>query len=162
METIKDVLQKNLQLTSSGSLAKAGQIMSFPMSKPNHQSKAISSHSHEQINNDKRTERLFLRLAAIYGALWSNTYKTEAFLNTAKQEWHMALKSFDNITVGKAIDRCRESVSYPPSLPMFVEICKSMLKRDAGFMKKEEGARGNPDIARQSLANIKAFLKNQI
>ena len=118
----------------------------------------MSVSSQEAVNMDKRIERLFLRLAAIYGHMWISIYKTEEFMQCSKREWREGLKSFDSATVGEALELCREHKSYPPSLAKFIEICKSTLKRETYFTKIEETSRSDPVIARMHLANIHAML----
>ena len=124
MQTVHHILQKNPLLTSSGSHVKTDKILNFQQKKA--QQKPVTSSPSPFATTDKRIDRLFLRLAAIYGHLWSNLYKSEEFLNCTKQEWREGLQTFDNVTLGKALEHCRASVNYPPTLPMFIEVCKSL------------------------------------
>ena len=71
-------------------------------------------------------DRLFLRLAALYGNPWRNLYKNNDFLRFAKAEWHEALAGYDEALIIQALNRCREHHKFPPTVPEFIECCKAL------------------------------------
>lgn len=100
-----------------------------------------------------------MRLAVIYGHLWKSLYQTEEFLNFAKQEWQGSLKSFEDVTLDKAILHCKQHESYPPSLPMFVDICKSKTKNETYFTNNTRDAKpSSPEVARMHLNQMREML----
>ena len=107
---------------------------------------------------DQRIKRLFIRLAAIYGHLWNNLYQHEEFTQLSQQEWQNGLKSFDNATLGRALERCCVSMNYPPTLPMFIEICRALKPTWTQSTKRDVLPKCNPLIAEHHLAKIRSIL----
>ena len=106
----------------------------------------------------KRVDQLFLRFAAIYGHMWKSLYKSDEFLAYTKQEWMDSLEKFDSNILDKALLHCKEKESYPPSLPLFVEICKSCVRRHDNIDKQEAPHKCDPAIARMHLDQLRAML----
>lgn len=90
--------------------------------------------------------------------MWKSLFKNDEFLAYTKQEWMGSLEKFDNVILEKALLHCKEKESYPPSLPLFVEICKSHARHHEHIDKKEEQATCDPAIARMHLDKIREML----
>jgi hypothetical protein len=76
----------------------------------------------------KSINRLFLKFKAFYGYVWVNQFQGE-FLDFAKNEWLEGLKNFDESSIESATKFCRNTRALPPTLPKFVEICRSFHKQ---------------------------------
>lgn len=103
-------------------------------------------------------DSLFIRMSAMYGHMWRSIYKSEAFTAFSKHQWMQGLKDFDNATLGKALIHCRQNESYPPSLPLFIEICRSTLKRQVYQPLQFDSSKADPAVARMHLDKIRAIL----
>jgi hypothetical protein len=109
---------------------------------------------------EKRIERLFLRLSAIYGYIWWNMYRNDELLEITKLEWSTALKRFDNQVLKEALLSYRTKKGYPPTLPEFIDCCAAIQKRlDPCRIEYQSAQRGNEDIAKQHLKNMLEHLK---
>ena len=106
----------------------------------------------------KRVDQLFLRFAAIYGHMWKSLYKSDEFLAYTKQEWMSSLDKFDSSVIDKAFLHCKEKESYPPSLPLFVEICKSYARHQDSVSQTTEQPKCDPAVARMHLDKMRAML----
>lgn len=88
-------------------------------------------------------DRLFLRMASNYGKHWFDMWG-DTPIEAMKQEWQEGLTGFTLGVVFKAVDYCRDKpIDYPPTLPMFRAICKSLqpkqefAKLERKFTKEE-------------------------
>lgn len=109
---------------------------------------------------NKRIDHVFIRFSAIYGQLWNSIYKTESFIALAKEEWRESLEKFDNKTLGRALNYCRQKESWPPTLPKFIEICKVMVNQNKDQESGEKiEFKCNRDVALQHIARMRAILK---
>ncbi|MGQ3887835.1 Vir protein [Legionella sp. CNM-1927-20] len=98
----------------------------------------MSSPSTATDDQDKRIDALFARLGAIYGHIWWSNFKSEKSLQISRKEWSSGLKRFDNLTLKEALLTFRERHPFPPSLPQFIECCKSISNRKIVRKPKEE------------------------
>lgn len=110
---------------------------------------------------NKRIDQLFLRLTAIYGHLWRSLYKNDEFLAYTKREWRSGLEKFDGVVIGKALLYCRQHESYPPSLPLFIELCSSNMRRN-NYFKREKKLKGDRSIAHQYLKQMRHILNMKL
>lgn len=113
--------------------------------------------------NVKRIDRLFLRFAAFYGHVWRSLFKSDEFLTFTKKEWQQGLIDFEDNLLEKAADVCRANQGYPPALPLFIDICKS-LKNSVVPTLNEKQVKSSvtaitPEIAEENLRKIKAILR---
>ena len=109
---------------------------------------------------EKRIERLFLRLSAIYGYIWWNMYRSEELLEITKREWSTALKRFDNHIMKEALLFYRTKKGYPPTLPEFMDCCCAIQKRvDPCVSELKSVQRGNEEIAKKHLKHMLELLK---
>jgi len=107
----------------------------------------------------KRIETLFLRFAVIYGHVWQTLYQNENLLVMAKKEWHVTLRPFDNQTIKAALEHCREYSPFPPTLPGFIENCKTIVKRSRPYTPRIiEGTRTSLEAAETHLQKIRHLL----
>lgn len=120
--------------------------------------KAMSSNSQATEAARKRIDRLFLIFSAFYGQLWRSQFKSDEFLAFMKNEWVLALHDIEEQYMSDAVNQCRQGKEFPPTLPQFIDLCRHAKKRHA-FRKKAEYPKGNPDVAHQHLARMKALLK---
>ncbi|WP_419420709.1 Vir protein [Legionella sp. D16C41] len=105
---------------------------------------------------DKRIDTLFTRLGAIYGYIWWSSFQSEHALTVTKKEWSSALQRFDNRTIRDALLIFRERHHFPPTLPQFIECCKSISQKNI-FRKSVEEFDKQAFLEAAEL-NIKAML----
>lgn len=106
----------------------------------------------------KRIDRLFLSFSAFYGQLWRSQFKSDEFLMFMKNEWFQALQDIEDKHMNEAVNQCRQSKEYPPTLPQFIDLCRHAKKRRV-FRKIEDHKKRSQEVAHQHLAKIKAMLK---
>ena len=70
-----------------------------------------------------RIDRLFLRMAAIYGHLWKGLYREKQFISFAQKEWASALREFSDEIIFQAVTLSRQRFEMPPTLPQFIQLC---------------------------------------
>lgn len=103
--------------------------------------------------------RLFLKFAASYGHTWRSLYKSDTCLQFTKQEWSKRLSTFDDITLDAAFDQCMDVCMYPPTLPHFIEQCKSIKKRALENQPKPEIPQPSSlEVAETYLQKIRSLL----
>lgn len=106
----------------------------------------------------KRIDNLFLQFAAFYGPVWRSQLKEERFILFMKKEWHEALLSFDDRVIKLAINNCRSWNELPPTLPQFIEACRSIKRRD-GFIKSVPTIKSTiTEVAKNNLCLMKKIL----
>lgn len=102
---------------------------------------------------------LFLKFAAIYGQVWRIQFKDDEFLAFAKGQWFEGLKMFDEDTLDLAIDQCRKNIELPPTLPKFVDICRSFHNRKLVVTQSRESSRSCLSMAgKEALGCIRKML----
>jgi hypothetical protein len=73
-------------------------------------------------------DRLFERLAAMYGRAWLDMW-TGANMGKVKAEWAHSLHGFDLETMRLALESLKtEGVKFPPNLPEFVHLCRQFVR----------------------------------
>ncbi len=72
-------------------------------------------------------ERLFSRLAALYGAAFARQWEGTN-LSDVKAVWVEKIGGFTAQHIGSALNTCDER-PYPPNLPEFIELCRNAAKR---------------------------------
>ena len=111
-----------------------------------------------------RINVLFLKFAAFYGQVWKSLFKHGDFLTFTKIEWDKGLNRFDNQVLIEAIERCRDGrdhKDFPPTLPQFIDLCRSIARKDQYLPKDEEQEnfkQASPEFVAECLAKIKASL----
>ena len=74
-------------------------------------------------------ERLFSRLAALYGAAFGRQWEGTN-LADVKLVWAEKLGGFTASHIGGALKACDDR-QYPPNLPEFIDLCRIAAKRDS-------------------------------
>lgn len=72
-------------------------------------------------------ERLFSRLAALYGAAFGRQWEGTN-LSDVKAVWAEKLGGFTAQNIAAALQSCDER-PYPPNLPEFIELCRNHARR---------------------------------
>ena len=163
MQNMKELMQKNQSAIFSGNPAEADSTSASVKTNtgPN-QEKPTSSQPPVTEHIEKRIERLFLRLSAIYGYLWWHMYNNQELLTATKLEWSTSLKRFDNEILKEALLSYREKKGYPPALPEFMECCHAIQKRfEPCSVRPETFQRGDLTIAESNLQAMYAMLKTK-
>mgnify|MGYP006935489954 CR=1 FL=1 len=73
-------------------------------------------------------ERLFSRLAALYGAAFGRQWDGTNIADV-KSVWAEKLGGFTASQIGAALKGCDDR-QYPPNLPEFIDLCRQAAKRD--------------------------------
>ena len=147
MQPIKNVLHLHNLATPSGIAAKMV---------PNQMSQTMSSNSALTERHKKRIDNLFLKLAAMYGHVWKSLYKSGEFLAFTKLEWLNALARFDDDIITKALLHSQNHWEYPPTLPQFIECCKTHSNRI--FVLERHNTDRNIPVAHEALNKIRTIL----
>jgi len=59
---------------------------------------------------------------AIYGHKFKSTFETEDEIRIAKREWALSLGSFNETELVKAVNHCKETLSWMPTISEFLQI----------------------------------------
>ena len=105
-----------------------------------------------------RIDRLFLRLAAMYGHVWRSLYKSEEFLAFTKNEWLGNLARFEDSILDKALMNCLNTWDYPPTVPQFIEGCKAYSRQGQYEKYSTNSKPARPEVARAHLSQLKTLL----
>ena len=164
MQSIQQILKNKPESTCYGSPVKKEQNSSTLTMKtarqPNRQ--PTLSNSKEATLHERVIETLFIRFAAIYGHAWSSLHKEGRFIETFKREWADALSKFDKTIIRDALIYCRSRYRLPPTLPEFMECCKSFQNRCQTTSKpKEELFVKDIEKSKRHLDNIKRMLQSK-
>lgn len=108
---------------------------------------------------DRSIDRLFLKFATLYGQVWRKQFSGE-FLIFAKNEWLKGLINFDESILDLAVEVCRKTLELPPTMPKFIEICRSFHNRRFEMQKPSERIQHVPSkIGEKALKEIKQRLR---
>ncbi|WP_133141153.1 Vir protein [Legionella spiritensis] len=117
-----------------------------------------SSPSQSSEFSRKRIDRLFLKFAACYGPVWRSQFKHDDFLEFAKKEWHQALLEFEDGIIEQAIAACLAGRELPPTMPQFMDLCRSAKKRHAFAPINRDHKPRNLEVAFIHLHKMKQLL----
>ena len=101
--------------------------------------KSLPTDAPEPSRNERPTlretvvDRIFIRMHSIYGSLWANRFTSDDVLHAAKAEWGISLVNFSLEEIGNAIEKCKTSYRFAPTLPEFIELCKANRPRCSQF-----------------------------
>lgn len=113
------------------------------------------------MSDSRRIVRLFTRLAAIYGPLWSAHYAGDMG-RLAVAEWTDALADLADAHLAAGIAACRESPDhYPPSLGEFRGRCLGLGSDGEAVEAAMRGDRSHP-IARRLIESVPSWDRNQV
>lgn len=65
-------------------------------------------------------DRLFLRMATMYGNLWAQRWEGIP-MQAVQAQWAAALEGRDLLVIKRALDYCQQYKPYPPTLPEFLQ-----------------------------------------
>lgn len=105
----------------------------------------------------KRIENLFTRFAVFYGHLWRSQFKSDGFLDFAKNEWLEGLAVFSDVILTQAILDCRNHCDMPPTLPQMIGLCRD-IKRRTLRVAPEEYQLASKEVAEKHIRQCKAYL----
>lgn len=80
-----------------------------------------------ELPDGRWVDRLFARLAAIYGALWLDRWR-DVPIADVKDEWQESLGVMYGIQISAALDHVAKHNPFPPTLPEFYIIAGGMAK----------------------------------
>lgn len=75
---------------------------------------------------DKYTDRIFMRLAAIYGHKFTSMYPTEEAIAVAKAEWAEGLAGLSDFQLNQGFQRCRMLSDWNPNIPEFLRFATNL------------------------------------
>ena len=81
-------------------------------------------------------DRLFLRLAALYGKHWLEMW-TDVPIADVKDAWQEALRHKTAQSIGAALRHCALHNKFPPTAPEFAALCRDLTERDRTPMLPE-------------------------
>lgn len=95
-------------------------------------------------------ERLFSRFDGMYPALWAKNFSSLAAIENWAEVWAEAF-SEEGITFDEVMDgirACRKSHQYPPTLPEFLQLCRTPIDYDKAFFEAviQMGIRRRPSV----------------
>jgi hypothetical protein len=149
MEFVKQIMQNKPLETLFGNHANQASKQKLAIT---------SSNSATSEENRKRIDRLFLNFAAMYGQVWRSQFKSDSFLDFAKEEWQKGLMGFKETILELAVDVCRDTREFPPTLPQFIDFCKQAFKRDIFFKREELPKINNFEVGEAHLVQIRKML----
>ena len=165
MQSIQQILESKPESICYGSPAKKVQnsstLTTMPKSQQNNQT--TSSSSKEAALYERVIDTLFIRFAAIYGHAWSSLHKEGKLIEMFKREWADALRKFDKTIIRDALIYCRSRYRLPPTLPEFIDCCKSFQSRSqtTPLPSQEELFVRNVETSQQFLTQIKNILQSK-
>lgn len=119
----------------------------------------MSLNSQDIEKTRKLVDRTFLKFGVFYGQLWRSQLKNDDYLTFMKNEWVQALKHIEGEIIEHAINYCRDNKEFPPTLPSFIDLCKTAKKKHAFVQApKKEGRKAPSEVALKHLKDIKALL----
>ena len=76
------------------------------------------------ISNETKTliNMIFARFMAIYGHKFKSCFETQDEIRIAKREWALSLQGYGEAELVSAIDRCKESLAWMPTISEFLTI----------------------------------------
>lgn len=69
---------------------------------------------------------IFARFMAIYGHKFKSCFETEHEIRLAKREWALSLGSYSEAELVAAVNRCKETLAWMPSISEFLNILRSL------------------------------------
>lgn len=118
MRAVKNNNKVTQPIYSGNHVKTPSQMMATPKVQKNPASSNLKN------TNIARVDRLFAHLGAIYGHVWHSQFKSEGFLNLAKEVWADGLSKIDDKNIEMAIDACKREYPMPLSLPAFYQLCR--------------------------------------
>ena len=67
---------------------------------------------------------IFARFMAIYGHKFKSSFETQDEIRIAKREWALSLQYYGEVELVAAIDRCKETLAWMPTISEFLTILR--------------------------------------
>jgi|GEM_PF-5357448 len=102
---------------------------------------------------------LFKVMSSIYTKKWSDQF-VPGQLQEVMQQWASGLAGLNPDQIQHAIDQCRITLDWPPSIAQFRIFAQSGVNPGQAYKEfhtQKSGDR-NPELARQSISKIKNIL----
>ena len=109
-------------------------------------------------SNKKRIENLFTRFAVFYGHVWRSQFKSDGFLEFAKNEWLEGLSRFSDHTLNEAILECRDYCAMPPTLPQMIGLCRAVKERNTFYVAPKTDKTASKEIVEANIKQCKTYL----
>ncbi len=109
-----------------------------------------------------RVNKVFLKFSIFYGHIWRSQFKNEHFFNLARDGWQQALGHYDETAIDEALEECLKQREMPPTLAQFIDCCKQLSHKKAGFYSPEPVVMANPTVAEANLKKMKLMLNMHI
>ncbi len=106
---------------------------------------------------NKLVARLFMLFHANYGQLWGAQFKESGQMTFARRQWESALAPFNSDVVKQAYHQVVREHERPPTLPLFVKICKGMTARIPVPLALPP--RCSQELARKGIEKMRAAIK---
>lgn len=87
-------------------------------------------------NSSRLIERLFARLAAMYGARFADLWRG-ADIEHVKRVWAEELSDYTRDEIARGVAACR-SRDWPPTLPEFLKLCRPAMDYERAFIEAVE------------------------
>lgn len=95
--------------------------------------------------------RVLNEFRKIYGNKFDRLYKNEIDILEAQDKWSKCLKEFDDEVIDKAISLSPSRFQWPPNLKEFMDLCKSLDKKDFGI-------KNNYSVSNSQDENVKRII----
>lgn len=69
---------------------------------------------------------IFARFMAIYGHKFKSCFETQDEIRIAKREWALSLAAFSEAQLVAAVDRCKETLAWMPTISEFLKILETI------------------------------------
>jgi hypothetical protein len=69
---------------------------------------------------------IFTRFMAIYGHKFKSCFETQAEINIAKREWALSLSYYSEGQLVAAVDRCKETLAWMPTISEFLKVLETL------------------------------------
>jgi len=136
-----------------------------------HDSGRTSVRAPNQPLPEKYIDRIFMRLAAIFGHKWVSLFPDATAQAVAKAEWSNALEPLSDFQIGQGLDRCRRIADWNPTIPEFIRYATNL--PTAGVVAERVAKReaidpisrhiihtiGGYDLRRMDVAKVEAKAK---
>ena len=104
-------------------------------------------------------DALFTKFETMYGQQFIDKWKN-CNVDQVKQTWAEELGSLNGETIKAGIEVCKDTCKFPPSLPEFYQLCKSMRKPPEQRFNLPHHKKYSPEVAKENLEKIKDLLKH--
>lgn len=69
---------------------------------------------------------IFARFMAIYGHKFKSCFETQDEIRIAKREWALSIVAFSEMQLVAAVDRCKETLAWMPTISEFLKVLETI------------------------------------